>query len=247
MKTVILAAGIGSRIKSLTCDKPKSMLKIMKKTLIYYTVSSLVKNDITEIYIVVGYQHEKLINYLKTSFPEITFNFIINTDYDKKENIYSLYLSLPYIQGEDILIMNSDLFCDEEIVRKAIVTPSDMMVVDRDAEYTMEATKVKLDANGWISAIGKDLPPDESAGEYIGILKLQKGSADLYFGQITQMIQNGQDQIWYPYALRQILPEIKIKPFFTGKLLWEEIDSASDYERAFQKAKELEIHSIDQG
>lgn len=57
------------------------------------------------------------------------------------------------------MIMNSDLFCDEEIVRKAIVPPFDRMVVDRDAEYTIEATKVKLDANGGISAIGKGASP----------------------------------------------------------------------------------------
>ena len=246
MKTVILAAGVGSRLKSLTNDRPKTMLEIMKNTLIHYIISALLKNGIADITMVVGFQYEKLIKYLKENFPEVKFKFIVNPEYQNKENIYSLYLALPYIRGEDIMILNSDIFCEDKIIKKAIEATFNTMIVDADTEYTVEATKVKIDASGYISDIGKNLTFDESDGEYIGILKLLKNSTDLYFDQITQMVQNGDVHVWYPYAFRKILPLIRIEPIFTDKLLWEEIDTAPDYERAIQKAKEIETFSNNQ-
>lgn len=236
MKTVILAAGMGSRLKSLTQDRPKTMLEINERMLINYIVSVLLKNQITDITVVVGYQYEKIIKYLEESFPEAKLKFIVNTEYRSKENIYSLYLAIPYIKNNDLLIINSDIFCDAKIIKMAIDTCSNSMIVDADVEYTLEGTKVKINETGYISEIGKDLSQDKSDGEYIGILKLGKDSADIYLEQIQKMIATGNDHVWYPYALRMILHELKIKPIFTDGLLWEEIDTPQDYKSAIRKS-----------
>lgn len=239
MKTIILAAGLGSRLKAVSPDRPKAMLEIYKKTLIYYTITALKKNGVTDITMVLGYQYEKLIKYLMENFRQVNFRFIINPEYKSKENIYSLYLALRGQPEEDLLVINSDIFCEDRIIKTALEAPFNAMIVDADAEYTAEGTKVCIDEAGCISAVGKDLPPGQSSGEYIGILKLLGQSAGLYAGQIAQMVDQGQVHVWYPYALRQLLPEIRLRPIFTESLLWEEIDTAQDYQSAVEKAAKM--------
>ena len=212
------------------------MLKVSGKPLIHHLISALLKNGITNIIIVVGYRHQEIISYLKSSFPKLSFIFVFNPEYRNKENIYSLYLALPYLKGEDILLMNSDILCDIRIMKKAIDAPFNTMIIDTAAEYTAEGTKVKININGCISDIGKKLTPDQSSGEYIGIFKLLQDSKNLYFKQVTQMVQNGEIHVWSPYAFKKILPAIHIKPTLTDQLLWEEIDTPEDYESASQKA-----------
>lgn len=216
------------------------MLEINKRMLIHYIVTALLKNQITDIIVVVGYQYEKIVKYLEESFSEAKFKFIVNTEYRRKENIYSLYLAIPYIKNNDLLIINSDIFCDAKIIKMAIDACNNSMIVDVDVEYTLEGTKVKINEAGYISEIGKDLSPDKSDGEYIGILKLGKDSVGIYLEQIQKMIANGNDHVWYPYALRMILPKLKIKPIFTDGLLWEEIDTLQDYKNAIRKSMLME-------
>lgn len=219
MKTVIMAAGAGSRLKHLTADRPKTMLKIFEKTLIYYIVTALLKNEMSDITVVLGYQHEKLTKYLGDTFPNVNFNFIINPDYKSKDNIYSLYLASPHLQGDDLLVINADLFCEDILIKKAIEAPFNAMMVDGNAQYTEEASKVKIDEAGYISNIGKNFTKEEWSGEYIGILKLLKNSTQLYFEQIAQMVKGGDVHVGYSYGLRKILPIIGLKPVFTDQFL----------------------------
>ena len=237
MNAVILAAGRGSRLGTLTVDRPKTLLSIKGKTLLSRILSSLLNHGITEITLVLGFQPEKIIAEVKENFPQINIRFVFNTEYQKRENIYSLFLALPFVQEGDLLILNADLFFEDGILKKLLQEPENAIVVDHSSVFTEEATKVKLNEEGFVADIGKELLPIESDGESIGMLKLTQCSAILYGEQVTAMVERGDTQVWYPYALKKILPQLCLKPVPTGTFLWEEIDTIPDYERAIQKAE----------
>lgn len=234
-----MAAGRGSRLDALTLDRPKTLLTINGSTLLSGILSSLLKHGIADIIVVLGFQKEKIIAEIKNNFPQNNVQFVWNPEYQSKENIFSLFSALPFIEYSDLLILNSDLFFQDGILERLLCEPADAIMIDPTSEFTEEATKVKLNEGGFVADIGKDLLPAESDGESIGMLKLTQHSMKLYGEQIAAMVERGETQVWYPYALKNILPQIHLKPVSTSTFLWEEIDTIQDYKRAVQKAKNL--------
>jgi len=236
MKVFIPAAGTGSRLRPLTANRPKTMLHIMGYPIIYHLITGLIDNGVNDILIVSGYKHEVLADYLNDTFPDVNLNIVYNDRYLTMNNIYSLHLAEECLRGHDVLIVNSDVFCDPELLKKALRAPLDTMVVDVDAPYTREATKINIDAEGFIDKISKELESEQNDGEYIGIMKLSKHSAEALLAQASAFIKRGNTQVWFVYALNKILDQIKLKPIFTEGLIWEEIDFIADYRQALALA-----------
>ncbi len=102
-RAIIMAAGFGSRMKPITLETPKPMVKVNGTRMIDTVISALQKNGIYEIYVVVGYLKEQF-EALKESFPEITL--IENPYYENCNNISSLYVAREHL--EDVIILDGD-------------------------------------------------------------------------------------------------------------------------------------------
>ena len=73
MQGIILAAGFGSRLKPLTDNKPKALVKINGKPLLFYIIKKFVRAGIIDIYINVFYFSEQIIKYIKTIEKSLVF------------------------------------------------------------------------------------------------------------------------------------------------------------------------------
>ena len=99
-RAIIMAAGLGNRMRPVTDTTPKPLIKVNGKRMIDTIVDALHENGIFEIYVVVGYKKEQFYAWAEGK-EEITI--IENNLYDKCNNISSLYAARDYISNAIIL------------------------------------------------------------------------------------------------------------------------------------------------
>ncbi|EGC84703.1 phosphocholine cytidylyltransferase family protein [Anaerococcus hydrogenalis] len=109
-RAIIMAAGFGNRMKPVTLNTPKPLIKVNGKRMIDTIIDGLHKNGIDEIYLVVGYLSEKFQELLE-KYPKL--NFIKNPYYDTCNNISSLYVARNFISNAIILDGDQIIYNDE--------------------------------------------------------------------------------------------------------------------------------------
>jgi len=158
MKAVILAAGIGSRLKS---DLPKSLTKLPDgKTILARQVDILKEIKAEETIIVVGYRKEQIIK----RFPELTF--VYNPDFEITNTSKSLMLALQSTKKDDILWLNGDVCLDKEVISQVLQKGGNTIGVNSE-ECGEEEVKYLTDESGKIIEISKQVKIAE--GEAIGV------------------------------------------------------------------------------
>ena len=116
MRAIILAAGIGSRLRPLTETIPKSLVEINGEPFLERQIKFLHEKNINEIYIVIGYLSEKF-DYLVEKY---NVNLIINDKYNKYNNIYSMFLVKEYL--ENSYVMDGDVYLSRNFLEEKLKT-----------------------------------------------------------------------------------------------------------------------------
>ena len=105
MKAIILAAGRGRRMNSLTQNQPKCLLKVKGKPLIEWQIDAFRKNNVNEIALVTGYMREKLSHYGCEEFH--------NPNWSKTQMVQSLSCAAGWLEDGPCLVSYSDIFIEE--------------------------------------------------------------------------------------------------------------------------------------
>ena len=108
MKAIILASGIGKRLRPLTNNMPKSLIKIKDKTILEYQLDSLLKCKIEKVIITTGPFEEKIKEFLKTKYRNLDVTYVNNPKYETTNYIYSLWLTKDFID-DDVILFHGDL------------------------------------------------------------------------------------------------------------------------------------------
>ena len=122
MKAIILAAGMGTRIRPLSNNIPKSFIEIGGTPLIIKSLNNLNKIGIKEVIIVIGYMDDYFINQLGTKFKGIKIKYILNKDYSNTGSMYSLSQTEGIID-DDILLLESDLLYELRALKALMDSP----------------------------------------------------------------------------------------------------------------------------
>ncbi len=240
MQAVILAAGMGSRLKELTQNNTKCMVKLNGVTLIERMLRQIDKHNLSKIVIVVGYEGQKLIDFIQELKGINTpIEYIDNPIYDKTNNIYSLSLAQDYLCEDDTLLFESDLIFEDSVIDLLLNdTRPSLALVDK-YESWMDGTCVKLDENDNITAFipGKNFKYSEKDEYYktVNIYKFSKNfSKNSYVPFLNAYIKALGENEYYEQVLRVITlldnPEIKAKRL-QGQI-WYETDDIQDLDIA---------------
>lgn len=144
MQAIILAAGMGRRLKELTQDNTKCMVKVNGVTLIERMLRQIEKKQLSRIVIVVGYEGQKLIDYIATLDIKTPIVYVNNPIYDKTNNIYSLALAQDYLCEEDTLLFESDLIFEDAVIEQLLEDERDTLALVDKYKSWMDGTCVKL-------------------------------------------------------------------------------------------------------
>lgn len=145
MQAIILAAGMGKRLKELTRDNTKCMVKVNGVTLIERMLKQLDKLNLSKVVIVVGYEGKKLINYIGGLKIDTPITFIDNPVYYKTNNIYSLSLAKEYLCMEDTILLESDLIFEDDVLKELVEDERDTLALVDKYESWMDGTVIKID------------------------------------------------------------------------------------------------------
>ena len=132
MKALILAAGMGSRLKYKTKNKPKCLVSFKGKPILEHQLSALHQNGINQIVIVVGYKKKKLINYLKRFKKKFFFEIILNNKYKNTDSAFSYFLANKNISNQNYIHMNSDIIFSKKTLEKIILSKKNIIASSRD-------------------------------------------------------------------------------------------------------------------
>lgn len=246
MQAIILAAGMGKRLKELTQDNTKCMIKVNGVTLIERMLHQLEQQHLSRIVIVVGYQGQKLIDFIATLDIQTPIVYVNNPIYDKTNNIYSLFLARDYLCKEDTLLLESDLIFEDAVLEELVNDPRETLALVDKYESWMDGTCMKIAGDDKIEAFisGKNFNFKDTVSCYktVNIYKFGKHfSEKLYVPFLDAYSKALGDNEYYEQVLRVITildePEIRVKRLdsLRGRkksLRWYEIDDIQDLDIA---------------
>lgn len=235
MKAVILAAGVASRLRPLTNNTPKCLLKVGDKSILKRTIDNLIKNKISEVIVVTGFLREMIEDFLTENYPNLSFTFLYNEKYESTNNIYSLWLAKKEILGYEMLLMDSDIVFDSRIIGQLLSSNyDDCLALRSTEELSEEEIKCLLNNDGSIKEISKTIDPKEAVGESIGIEKFSKELTLRLFTILDRKILDEKEvNIFYEAAFQDAMDSgAKIFPVDVEEYKCMEIDTAEDFETA---------------
>ena len=230
---------MGKRLKELTQNNTKCMVKVNGVSLIDRMLHQIEKKNVSRIVIVVGYEGQKLIDYISTLGISTPIVYVENPIYDKTNNIYSLALAKDWLCKEDTLLFESDLIFEDAVLDVLVDDPRDTLALVDKFESWMDGTCVKLSKDDRITSfVSKKEFRFEDIGEYfktVNISKFSKDFSEKYYVPFLEAYEKalGENQ-YYEEVLKVItildVPRIRARRLDGQR--WYEIDDIQDLDIA---------------
>ncbi len=264
MKAIILAAGEGKRLRPLTQNIPKCMVKLFGMSILERQIMTFRNCGINEICVVSGYNKEKI------DLPGLKYYF--NKKFDTTNMVETLFCAKEEF-NESIIISYGDIIYEKGILKKLIKSKGDFsIIIDKNWRKLWEirfdnplddAESLKIDKEGYISDIGqKTKNIEEIHGQFIGLIKIQgKGLQILkssYKKFKEKAIKEGKNPInpnipfeksyMTDFLQGLVKDNQKLMPVFVNNG-WLELDSMKDYEvynKIIENKKILEVINLEE-
>lgn len=217
---ILMAAGKGERMRPLTCDIPKPLVKVNGISMIETVIAGLERRGVSKIYVVVGYLKEQF-SYLAEKHSNIML--IENTEYTQKNNISSIYAVSDLMGKEDCFICEADLYV------------SDLSVFDAKLECSCYFGKmVKGHSEDWVFDLKDNRIVHigrcgDDTYNMCGISYFKKEDAGIIAEAIkAAYVREGHEQLYWDEIVDQQLERIylTVNPVKTEQIV--EIDSIQE-------------------
>ena len=224
---------MAKRLRPLTDEKPKCLLEVGGKTLLQRTVDAMISAGVKEFVVVTGYRAEMIREFLTVNYQLSIIHYIDNPDYEHNNNIFSLWLAMQKLHGQEVLLMDSDILCDPEAVRR-VARKTNPALAMQQHELGEEEMKIVVDEAGRITEISKTCSPADAIGESVGIEKMTPAYTEAIYQELRKMIlDEGLIDIFYERAFERLIPQgHTFEVVDTTDLFSYELDTPEDLEKA---------------
>ena len=240
MQAIILAAGMGRRLGEKTRENTKCMVEVNGVKLIDRLLAQLSQQNLTRVIIVVGYQGQRLIDYIGNSYEgKLKIEYANNPIYDRTNNIYSLSLVKDKMQEDDTLLIESDLIFSERLFPMILENPYPNLALVAKYETWMDGTMVRIDADqNIVNFISKEAFDYADVDSYYKTVNIYKFSREFsrqkyvpFLEAYTKAVGNNE---YYENVLRILstLNSHSMKALPIGSEKWYEIDDKQDLDIA---------------
>lgn len=240
MKAVILAAGRGSRIHSVTQGTPKCLLRFGSGAILDFQLEGLALAGITDIAIVIGHQGDRIIRHVAERHPDKMerIEFIRNPRFAYTNNMYSLWLARDWLAGAGFLVLNADVLCHPGVLLPAVQSTAEIFVVV-DPEFREETTKVII-RGGRVLALSKSISREDYSGTFVNIAAFSAAGSRALFAKAESLFAQGELNQFFNDVVGYLIREgVRVSYTETSGLPWAEIDDANDL--AFARTQVLPL------
>ncbi len=235
MKSLILAAGRGTRINEITKNHHKCLIKLQRKPLLKWQIDALSKVS-TKICVVTGYDENKIKETLK-KINNITF--IKNTEWHSSNMLYSILCAKEWIANNDLIISYSDIFYSKLAIKKLYEEKSDISIIYDpnwrrlwDMRFNNpldDAETFKLDSLSFLKEIGSQPKTiKECEGQFIGLIKISKNGWEIINDHLSRIKDKIKKIDTTTLLNLLILKNVKVKAIPISDT-WGEVDTFDDY------------------
>lgn len=229
MQAIIMAAGKGSRLGSLTAGKPKSFAELNGRKLIEYNLKLLEQFHVDEIILVTGYQSGMFEEFVKT---RKNIRIAYNPFYEMVNVLGSFYMGMGLL-SDDFIYLHADTICEPSVFEKLVEIKSDVILPVDYKDCDDEAMKIRS-SGGKVIEITKQMPKELAEGEFIGMASFRKKVLPALKEKTTQLMKEKAFDAYFESAVQRLIDEeaFDIRTVPTEGAFWAEIDFIEDYEKA---------------
>ena len=246
MKAIILAAGRGSRMGSLTTDKPKCLVELDGKSLLQWQLEALRGGGVEEIGLVRGYLADML------SIPGIKYFF--NRLWDKTNMVMSLVCAKEWLQSNICIVSYSDIVYSSDTVAQLYEAPGNIVITydvnwlklweARFDDPLVDAETFQIDDKGKLLEIGNQAKSiEEIKGQYMGLLKISPTGWKIIEDYLSRLTQEECDSMDMTSLLRGLIKEeVEINTVPINSV-WYEVDNENDL-KLYQSLNRLDMNDL---
>ncbi len=233
MKALILAAGVGSRLGSITNELPKCLVPVCGKPILEYQLDALLANGIREVGMVLGYKKDKILDFIcsKEKYKEMTFTFALNMEYATTNSSYSYFQARSLIGSESYIHLNCDIVLFAPLIKRLKESAYDnVILVDRKVTLDDSMEQVVLEGTRVVRMDKANLLNAQGRGS--GMAKLSPAAIAVMKERVEGFVMKGDKNQHCHGLMRYALTVVPFHALDADDLLFCEINNCEELREA---------------